>query len=180
MADEKNLELMKKLRILAERGEGGERENAQALLEKLMEKYHVAEADLTEQRKTLHFFTYHGKWEKQLVLQVAYKITDEWRKAYYLKRGKNSRSSIGLICTEAEALQIQIASEFYCRLWAEELELFFQAFIEKHELFGTPEPGEESEKLDEATLRRLKLMMMGMQDKEMPHLLEEGMDVDEE
>lgn len=178
MADEKNLELMKKLRALAERGEGGEKENAQALLEKLMEKRHVAEADLTEQRKTLHFFTYHGKWEKQLVLQVAYKITDEWRKAYYLKRGKNSRSSVGLVCTEAEALQIQIASEFYSRLWAEELELFFQAFIVKHELFGAPEPGEEPEKLDAETLRRLDWMMKGMQDKDIPHLLEEGIEVD--
>ena len=40
--------LLKKIKALAERGVGGERENAEALLARLMEKYDVSEEELSE------------------------------------------------------------------------------------------------------------------------------------
>lgn len=44
--NEKKMELIKKLKALAERGERGERETAQKKLEQLMAKYGIEEEDL--------------------------------------------------------------------------------------------------------------------------------------
>lgn len=43
-----NNELLKKIKALAERGYGGEKENAEKLLKKLMKEYNIKEEDLDE------------------------------------------------------------------------------------------------------------------------------------
>ena len=50
--------ILKKLKALADRGEGGERENAAALLEKLMQKYGISEEELNREREQDYFFSY--------------------------------------------------------------------------------------------------------------------------
>lgn len=53
--------LLKKIRALAERGVGGEADNAEEILRRLMEKYGVSEDELDEEERRRHDFEYHGK-----------------------------------------------------------------------------------------------------------------------
>lgn len=67
--------LLKKIRALAERGVGGEAENAEKLLARMMKKYGISEAELDEETRVRHDFTYHGGEEKKILKQVVYKVT---------------------------------------------------------------------------------------------------------
>ena len=64
--DDKKKQLLNKLKALAERGVGGEKETAQRKLKKLMKKYDVEEADLSDEKKENFEFKYKNKFEKQL------------------------------------------------------------------------------------------------------------------
>lgn len=117
MIDEKKRELLKKLQALAERGVGGEKEGAQRKLEQLMKKYGLEDADLSEDEEEDHDFKYHNEFEKQLLRQIFYKIVPDFRShTYYYTHGKGSKSTYGIRCTKAQALQIQIEYDFYCDL----------------------------------------------------------------
>ena len=67
--------LLKKIRALAERGVGGEADNAEEILRRLMEKYGVSEDELDEEERRRHDFEYHGKEQEKLLRQVVYKVT---------------------------------------------------------------------------------------------------------
>ena len=47
-------QLLKKIKALADRGEGGEALAAAAILDRLMEKYHITEADLRDDAMEIH------------------------------------------------------------------------------------------------------------------------------
>ena len=49
MMDQKKIDLLKKLKTLAEQGVGGEKETAQKKLKQLMQKYDVEEDELSEE-----------------------------------------------------------------------------------------------------------------------------------
>lgn len=129
----KRLELLKKLKALADNGVGGERENAQAMLDKLLAKYDISSEALSDDEVSDHGFTYHSDFERRLLSQLRAKIATN-RDAFRYKYGKGARSTFYCTCTEAEALQIQIEFEFYATLWKEEQETFFVAFIQKHQI----------------------------------------------
>lgn len=168
----KRLELLKKLKALADNGVGGERENAQAMLDKLLAKYDISAETLSDDEVSDHGFTYHSDFERRLLSQLRAKIATN-RDAFRYKYGKGARSTFYCTCTEAEALQIQIEFEFYAALWKEEQETFFGAFIQKHQIFDT-KPGCETMEFDEETATRMGAMMKGMQDKTLNPMLEDG------
>ena len=60
--DDKKKQLLNKLKALAERGVGGEKETAQRKLKKLMKKYDVEEADLSDEKKENFEFKYKNKF----------------------------------------------------------------------------------------------------------------------
>ena len=62
---------MLKIKALADRGVGGEAETAAALLDRLMDKYGVTEADLSDDVKELHEFRYSKPFEDKLIIQIA-------------------------------------------------------------------------------------------------------------
>lgn len=162
---EKHLELMKKLRALAERGEPGERENARRMLDKLLKKHNVAEADLSDDVLEIHWFTAKDANEKKLLNQVAFKVAPT-RDLYQRNYGKGQRTMRGVKCTKAEAMQIEIEFEFYKTLWHEELAFFLRAFIQKHEIFDMS-PGHPTDdgRMSDDELFRMAAMMNGMQDR---------------
>lgn len=57
--------LLKKVRALAEHGVGGEAENAEKLLARMMKKYGISEEELDEETRVRHDFTYHGGGGKE-------------------------------------------------------------------------------------------------------------------
>ena len=87
MASEKNIELMKKLMALAERGVGGEKETTKRKLAQLMDKYGVSDADLSDEALEDHEYKYRDQNEKKLLRQIFYKINHE-RDVLIYRRGK--------------------------------------------------------------------------------------------
>ena len=172
VASEKNIELLKKLKALAERGIEGEQAAAKKILDRLMAKYGIAEEDLSDDKLEDHDFRFHTPQEHKLLTQVMYKVAKD-RERYHYARGKGCQTTEGITCTKAEALQIQIEYEFYLKLWQEDLELFLEAFIQKHEIFDMS-PGHGTQTIEDEVFDRMKSMMNGMQDRTLRPMLEEG------
>lgn len=70
MTKEQAADKLKKLKALAERGVGGERESALKLYHKLLEKYQIDEGEILEERVTLHWFGYKTELEEDLLKQI--------------------------------------------------------------------------------------------------------------
>ena len=86
-------------------------------------------------------------------------------KTYVYRYGKGSRTTYGITCTKAQAIQIGIEYDFYRDLWKEEQEFLFRCFIQKHAIFN-PNPKEaKPSTLSDEEMLRMKQMMQGMQDK---------------
>lgn len=89
--------LLKKIRALAEHGVGGEAENAEKLLARMMKKYGISEAELDEETRVRHDFTYHGGEEKKILRQVVYKVTGGYTyELVYAANGKEILHGVDL------------------------------------------------------------------------------------
>lgn len=177
--EESKIELMKKLRALAERGIGGEKEGAQRKLEQLMKKYNIEEADLDDEKKEDFEFKYHNEFERRLLNQIMYKVigSDFLNNQWHYRRGRGSKTISGISCTKAEGIQIGIEYEFYTSLWKEEEDFFFSCFIQKHDIFQKDKEKmikgkNDGQKMTPEEIARMNAAMNAMQDKSMVQRLE--------
>ena len=160
--------LLKKIKALAERGVDGERENAEALLAKLMEKYDISEEELAEDTRKRHDVEFHGKEQKKLLRQVVFKVTGGFAyELVYRSSGRTVRTQLGAECTPAEKVEIEFLFDFYTNLWDREREAFLAAFIQKHRIFSMRDDLPAREISDEE-LAKIHALMRGMSD-ETPH-----------
>lgn len=163
----KKEELLKKIKAvaaLAERGVGGEKVNAEATLNRLMEKYGIFEDELDEDIRKRHDFEYHGKEQETLLRQTVYKVTGGY--AYnlvYTASGRKVKTKLGADCTPAEKVEIEYLLDFYKNLWEREKEAFLSAFIQKHRIF-TIRADIEPKELPLSELLKMKALMEGMSD----------------
>lgn len=156
--------LLKKIRALAERGVGGEADNAEEILRRLMEKYGVSEDELDEEERRRHDFEYHGKEQEKLLRQVVYKVTGGY--AYnlvYRASGRKVKTRLGADCTDAEKVEIEFLFDFYTRLWERERDAFLSAFIQKHRIF-TIRDDIEPQEVSREELLKMQALMLGMSD----------------
>lgn len=124
--------LLLKIKALAERGEGGEADNAAALLEQLMAKYGITEADLDDERREDCEFRYSKPFEDRLLAQVIYMVMGNVTVYHW----KNSRKNVKIVaCTKAEQLEIEAAFDFYREHLAAGLLRYYHAFIQREGLF---------------------------------------------
>lgn len=133
---EKVLEKLGKIKALAERGVGGEKETALRMYEELCRKYDIsedeAEAALAQLEK--RWFSYSTQLEEELLLQIFYKVTGSGES--YIYTGKYSRrKKRGCVCTALEAAEIELLFGFYREEMKRELEAFMIAFKQKNNLF---------------------------------------------
>lgn len=63
---EELLKRLERVKALAERGVGGEKENAEALLKRLMEKYDISDEDIEDTSIRTYFIRYQTQWERKL------------------------------------------------------------------------------------------------------------------
>ena len=136
MKREKALEKLAKIKALAERGVGGEKETAKRMYEELCRKYEISEdeeeAALAQLEK--RWFSYSTELEEELLLQIFYKVTGSVES--YMYTGKYSRrKKRGCICTKLEAAEIELLFGFYREEMKRELEVFMIAFKQKNNLF---------------------------------------------
>ncbi len=158
-------ERLKKLYALALSGVGGEKEQAQALLEKLLKKYAVSLEDLDEQIVSEYHLNYHGSEQEKLLMQTIYKVTDDAHSFYHLRytaSGRACRTMLGVRCTAAQKAEIEFLFDFYTRVWEKERAALLEAFIQKHEIFGNLREGQTARKLSPEELAKLETLMNGL------------------
>lgn len=174
MTDQK--ERLKKLYALAMHGVGGEKETAQAILEKLLKKHAVSLDELDDDIISEYQLEYHGKEQESLLKQTAYKVTDDKNATYSLcwtQSGRKCRTVLGVKCTAAQKAEIEFLFDFYKRVWEKEREALLHAFIQKHRIFGNCKDGEKGKELSDEELEKMYALMRGLSD-ETPLLQIEG------
>lgn len=127
MDREQAAEKLKKIKALAERGVGGEKETAIRMYRELMAKYQIEEAEVLEDYVSLHWFGYKTELEEDLLTQIFYKVTGSCSYHHYTGPYKR-RKKRGCDCTELEAVEIKLLFEFYKEELKRELEAFMMAF----------------------------------------------------
>lgn len=161
-------ELLKKIKALADRGEGGEKENAQAILARLMEQYGITEAELEEDRREIAWFTYSQEIERRLLNQIIYMVTGKPGYGCVGTFTNRKRKKMGTECTAADRLEIEANYSFFKAAMEEELETFLAAFAQKNGLYppaSKVQPWDEEELSEEelARLQKAALMSTGME-----------------
>ena len=124
--DEKTIQRIKKLQALAERGVGGEKTTAQKKLAKLLKDNGINSLDeLQKEEYEYTIFSYNGKHEIKLLRQCMYKVmgAKSDRTAY---KPYGRRQKIGIYCTKAQKIEIELEFEFYRNVFYEELSTFYR------------------------------------------------------
>lgn len=160
--DEKTMERIKKLQALAERGVGGEKDTAEKMLQKMLEKNGIQSLDdLQDDNYEYVLFPYNGKYEKKLLKQCIYKVlTAAGDRTYYHTKG--TRQKLGIYCTKAQKVEIHMEFEFYRKAFYEEMDIFIAAFINAQKIFPPDAPVDRSAKLSQ-TDRKILHMASGIE-----------------
>lgn len=159
---DKKKALLLKLKALAERGEGGEKLNAEAMLEKLMREYGYSAQELESEEKNECIFRYRTSREKWLLWQIIYKVTDE-NSTPFFKRGKEQNKARSVLTVEQQ-MEVELLFDFYRRLYKKEEKSFYGAFIQKHGLFGKLRDEEPPMELSIEERRKQAAIAAGMDD----------------
>lgn len=148
-----------KILALAESGIAGERDEARRRLELLCRKYGVdPESLVSDERHAVRFPIPDARsWE---IFKQCYFFVFQKKEIAYRK----PRKACVLDLTEAEALDLRACYEHYRKLYKQEEEDLYTAFLCKHRIFGPSSDESEPEPLDPERLARLLAMMRGMSD----------------
>lgn len=115
---------LKKIKALAERGVGGEKETAMRMYEDLKARYELEDEEIMLDAVTLHWFGYADELEERVLRWIFYKVTGD--ASYHIYTGKYSRrKKRGCDCTEIEAAEITLLYNFYKEELKRELEAFW-------------------------------------------------------
>lgn len=161
----KKIELLEKIQRLAEQGYGGEAENAAALLARLMKKYDIDEKELDSEKESDCFFKYGDIWERRLLNQIIYSATG--RACYRAYRPSTGRpvNQLCVKCSKAQEIEIKAAFDFYSHHLKKDMEIFYNAFITKNDIFykGEKEPEANAKEPDLSTAMKILEMTIGME-----------------
>ena len=171
--DEKTIQRIKKLQALAERGVGGEKDTAAKMLQKMLEKNGISSLDELESEKYEYtLFSYRGKHEIKLLKQCIYKVLRAAgdRTSY---RTRGTRQKIGIYCTKAQKIEIELEFEFYRNVFYEELSTFMDAFIQAQQIFPPDAPHGSFDKFNERDMK-IALMAGGIDKRTRAAMIEES------
>lgn len=151
--DEKTIQRIKKLQALEERGVGGEKTTAQKKLAKLLKDNGINSLDeLQKEEYEYTIFSYNGKHEIKLLRQCMYKVmgAKSDRTAY---KPYGRRQKIGIYCTKAQKIEIELEFEFYRNVFYEELSTFMDAFIQAQKIFPEDAPVGDYDEFNERDMK---------------------------
>mgnify|MGYP000288717312 FL=1 len=133
--DKKVIDKLQKLLALAEQGVGSEKETAQRMLDKMLNKHGLTEADISDAATDVYWFIYKGAIEKALLYQLMYAVAPESNR--YRKKG--SKTTTGVECTKREMLDIELRFSLYREAIKKDIELLINAFILKNDIYPESE-----------------------------------------
>lgn len=154
--ENKIISLAKKLKALSERGVGGEKQNAEKMLLKFLDKHGISIEELEQNEKSFYQQKVGAKYTS-FFGQIAVTISSEI-KVY----GHKSDRTIAIVeCTQIEFVEIVAKFEFYKKEYEKDLKehirLFYEAFIQTNRLYPDT-PSEESDFTPEEIQRMKKVL----------------------
>lgn len=167
-------DLLKKIKALAERGVGGEKDSAEKLLSQLMEKYGITEESISEDTVECEWFRYKDNLQRRLLNQIIYMVLGNVD-TYKRKGGRHKL--VGAYCTTYQRIEIEANYEFFKNALEKEMKTFFSAFCSKNRLFPPEEMEREStpeDEISELEALKISMMMEGMEKYTMMKMLEGG------
>ncbi len=170
-------ERLKKIYELALRGTDGEKEQAKAILDKLLIKYEMSLEELSEDKVEFYSFDYHGIDERRILNQTIYKVTGDINNifdVYNSRTGRKKKTQSGTYCTKAQKAEIEFLFEFYKTLWEKEKEALLLAFIHKHDIYGSLKEGEKGREISSEEIKKMALFMVGLSDEQPVKALSDG------
>jgi hypothetical protein len=161
----KIIQLAKKLKALADRGEGGEKINAQKMLDDFLVKHKINIDEIEGEKKKRRCFNVKANQRvffRQIVANVVGRVS---------KTMDGNRYYIDV--SDSDYAEISLKFDFYWKLYQEELEIFYSAFIQANKLFlketeeerGKRFKEKEDKKLsreEKERLLRSEMMQMGI------------------
>lgn len=150
----KYIELAKKLKALADRGIGGEKINAEKMLNALMKKHGISMQEI--EGDEIEFNEIIVSKEKQkLFHQIGYSIFGKKYHNLDIRRNGNKKY---VKCTKAQAVEYEAKLNFYWKLYKEELDIFYHAFVQRNNIFSPDSDGQELKPEDRDRMRRVMEM----------------------
>lgn len=168
MDNERIKSRLKKLLALARRGEGGEKINAQRMLEATLKKHGMTMEDLDDSAETPQEvkFKFVGPLERDLLGQILVMVfRARTVETYgYRRFGKAVRGLVGVMATRAQAVEIEVAFEAHKKAlkayMKKQAGLAFNAYVQTNELYSGIESDDKSKsKMSMADLMAIKSMM---------------------
>lgn len=157
----------------AERGVGGEKTTAQKKLAKLLKDNGINSLDeLQKEEYEYTIFSYNGKHEIKLLRQCMYKVmgAKSDRTAY---KPYGRRQKIGIYCTKAQKIEIELEFEFYRNVFYEELSTFMDAFIQAQKIFPEDAPVGDYDEFNERDMK-IAFMATGIERRSRVAMIEES------
>lgn len=131
---DKIAEKLRKIKALAERGIGGEKETAMRMYEELKARYDIENEEIMLDKVEIHWFSYSTELEEDLLTQIFYKVTGS--SSYRCYTGNHSRrKKRGCDCTELEEAEIKLLFSFYKEELQREIRAFMIAFKGSNRLY---------------------------------------------
>jgi hypothetical protein len=138
----KYIELAKKLKALAEKGVGGEKWNAQKMLNSLLKKHNLTMEDIEGEKTDNYFFNIKQKADERLWIQITKSVNSEIKCYGKLPQKEISRLKLKgnyfITCTLSEYIEIEAKYNIYRRLYEEESNVFYHAFCTANGILITP------------------------------------------
>ena len=159
--EQTKIKLAKILR-LAERGVGGEKSNAQAILAKMLKQHNLTIDDLVGGGADVlkwKGYSYRTKIEQRLLFQCVAKITNA---SEIHSRQIRGRRELRFEMCELDHLELSNMFSYYKKLLNKELDILFRAFIHRHDLFSNQKSGNKASEADIAEAEQILKMMRGM------------------
>ena len=150
------IDLCKKLKALCDRGVGGERANANTMLDKLMRKHNITIEDIDGEKKEYSYFKV-DKIQSQIFWQIVYSVIGSDFPTFRSK-GKPGYKILNI--TAFEAIEIHAKYDFFWKLYRDELSIFREAFIARNNIYSKNSNSNPKELTKEEIERAIRVSEM--------------------
>jgi hypothetical protein len=153
----KNIELAKKLKALADRGIDGEKINAQKFLDDMLKKHNLSIEDIENEKIDDYYFSPKEEDEK-LLYQITKRVNPEI-KCYKIPQKKVKEYALNgnfiISCILSEYIEIEAMFDIYKKHFEKEFEIFWYAFCKANDLLIQTKEKRELSSLDPEELEKV-------------------------
>ena len=165
-------EKLKKIKALAERGVGGEKESAIRLYNELLAKYELSDVEIFEEQIVKRLFRYDNDLDKKLLTQIFYKVTGNIQ---FWEKTDKRRRMVGIECTDFELNEIIFYYRFYNDHMKHELDTFIKAFFNINSLFPDSSARCYEQSMNEIKQRETEMSIEELESLEKMFAMQKGM-----